>query len=183
MNKYKIVALFGKSAAGKDTIQRWIVSHIPGTKEIVSCTTRPQRDYEYNGVDYYFLSVEEFTRKVLDGSMLEATDFKDNFYGTPIEALSAEKLNVGVFDPAGIECLISDSRIEVFPIYISALDKTRLLRSLNRESDPDCAEICSRYFTDEEKFENINFEYKIFNNEDNTNLEDLKIFINEIFNQ
>ena len=42
MNKIIVVALFGQSAAGKDTIQNWIVSNIPNTNKIISCTTRPK---------------------------------------------------------------------------------------------------------------------------------------------
>ena len=75
--KIKILALFGKSASGKDSIQKWIVSNYPQlTNKIVSCTTRPPRDNEQEGVDYFFLSDEEFAKKVLDGSMLEATSFR-----------------------------------------------------------------------------------------------------------
>ena len=85
MDKYKVIALFGKSGAGKDTIQKWIVSNIPDINGIISCTTRPKRDYEEEGKDYFFLTNEDFAEKVLDGSMLEATEFRDWFYGTPIK--------------------------------------------------------------------------------------------------
>ena len=50
MSKIKVVALFGKSGAGKDTIQRYLIDTYPNdTKSIVSCTTRPKRDYEQDG--------------------------------------------------------------------------------------------------------------------------------------
>ena len=52
--KYKIIALFGKSSAGKDTIQKWLVQHMDNAHEIISCTTRPPRDYENDGIDYHF---------------------------------------------------------------------------------------------------------------------------------
>ena len=55
------------------------------------------------GKDYFFLTVEQFTQKVLDGSMLEATEFNNWFYGTPIEGLDAEMLNVGVFPLTQLE--------------------------------------------------------------------------------
>lgn len=167
MNKIKVIALFGKSASGKDTIQKAIIKYFPTmTHSIISCTTRPKRDYEEEGKDYYFLTTAQFAEKVLDGSMLEATEFNDWFYGAPIEALQEDKVNIGVFNPAGIEALLADTRIEVLPIFIVASDKTRLLRSLNREAAPDCAEICRRYFTDDKDFSDIPYyHYTIVNNE------------------
>ena len=103
--KINIVALFGKAGAGKDTIQRLLIQHLVNTQNIISNTTRPKRDYEKDGIDYHFLSVEDFAKKVLNGEMLEATNFNNWFYGTSIDSLNKDKINVGVFNPAGINCL------------------------------------------------------------------------------
>lgn len=163
-NKIKIIALFGKSASGKDTIQKNICSSVLGTHKIISCTTRPKRDYEKEDVDYHFLTITEFTEKVLNGDMLEATDFNNWFYGTSIDSLNKEKINIGVFNIAGIEALAEDRRLQVIPIYVFANDKVRLLRSLNREQSPDCQEICRRFFTDEEDFQKLDFNFHIIEN-------------------
>lgn len=167
MEKIKILALFGKSASGKDNIQKWIVKNCPKINGIVSCTTRPPRSTEKHGVDYFFLSDEEFAKKVLDGSMLEATSFREWFYGTALDQLDPEKINVGVFNISGIECLITDPRLQVVPVWVHANNKTRLIRSLEREQNPDCAEICRRFFADEEDFKDIDFEYYGWFNEAN----------------
>lgn len=55
------------------------------------------------------------------------------------------------------------------PIYIEVSDKIRLLRQLNRENNPNCAEICRRFFTDEQDFqkEKYDFDYYTFDNEKN----------------
>lgn len=165
MDKIKILALFGESGAGKDTIQRWIVSNIPGTKGIVSCTTRPKRDYEIDGKDYHFISNEKFAEKVLDGTMLEATSFNGWHYGTSLEELSETDINIGVFNIQGIECLLEDPRIHVEPVYILVRDKERLIRILNREEEPNCLEVCRRFQTDYQDFADIPFDYKgILNN-------------------
>ena len=168
MEKIKILALFGKSASGKDTIQKWIVSNFPKiTNKIVSCTTRPPREGEQEGVDYFFLTDEEFATKVIDGSMLEATSFREWFYGTALDQLNPEKINVGVFNITGVECILKDPRLEVQPVWIHASDKTRLLRSLNREENPDCKEICRRFQADEKDFdETDDFDYYGWINED-----------------
>lgn len=166
--KIKILALFGPSGSGKDTLVK-ILTKQDNINEIISCTTRPMREYEQDGVDYHFLTVQEFSQKVLDGTMLEATSFRDWFYGTPLESLDENKINVGVFNIQGIECLLKDPRLDVYPIFIACEDKTRLLRTLNRETSPDCEEICRRFLTDLSDFEEIPFEYKTHYNGININ--------------
>lgn len=163
---YKILALFGKSGAGKDTVQKWLVSNFSNMKGIVSCTTRPKREHEHDGIDYHFIDNIEFTKKVLDGTMLEATSFRDWFYGTPFDELDYNLINVGVFNIHGIECLLEDSRLSVLPVMIDAPDKTRLKRNLSREKNPDCEEICRRFLADEKDFSDIPFDYEIFMNYD-----------------
>ena len=159
MNKIKIVALFGKSGAGKDAIQKRIASS-NHYHSIVSCTTRPAREKEKDGTDYFFLTNDEFAEKVMNNEMLEATSFRGWFYGTSLNSLDQEHINIGVFNIAGIDSLLEDSRLDVLPICISAPDKVRLLRSLNREENPDCAEICRRFQTDEADFRTIDFDYE-----------------------
>ena len=162
MNKYKIIALFGESGAGKDTIQNWLVSNFPEeTHKIVSCTTRPPRDYEENGKDYFFIDTEYFAQKVLDGSMLEATTFNGWGYGTPIECLEEDKINIGVFNIQGIDCLLQDPRLEVNIIYVRLSDKERLIRILKRELNPNCEEVCRRYLADKKDFDDIPFEWDL----------------------
>lgn len=162
-SKYKILALFGKSGSGKDTIKKWL-ANTQNINEIIPCTTRPKRDNEIEGLDYYFISNEEFAQKVLDCLMLEATDFNDWFYGTPLSALQKDKINVGVFNIHGIECLLQDPRLEVLPVYIQCFDKIRLFRCLNRERIVDCHEVCRRFLADEKDFENIEFNYFTYDN-------------------
>lgn len=163
----KIIALFGPSSSGKDTLAKTLSAR-SDVNEIISCTTRPKREYEKEGIDYYFLTDEEFGKKVLNGTMLEATSFRNWFYGTPLESLKENKINIGVFNKQGIECLLSDNRLEVIPIYIACEDKKRLMRSLEREMNPDCEEICRRFLADKQDFEEIDFNYITFYNGSNS---------------
>lgn len=170
MNKYKIVALFGPAGAGKDYIQKHMMETTWGKEhlhEIISYTTRPPREREIDGVNYYFLSNP---KKLIGKDLLEYTIFRNWWYGTPIDSLNINKINIGVFNLQGIKQLINNDyqdRLQCLPIYIKTNDKIRLMRQLNREQDPDCTEICRRFQTDQQDFLNINFPYHIIEN--NTN--------------
>ena len=56
----EIIAIMGEAGSGKDTVMQEVLKRRPDIHEIVSCTTRPPRDYEKEGVNYYFLSPEVF---------------------------------------------------------------------------------------------------------------------------
>lgn len=160
MNKYRVIALCGKSASGKNTLLRKIIKQNPESHEIISCTTRPSREGEIDGEDYFFLSLEEFAHKDVMGEMLEVSKFRDWYYGTPIDALNPNLINVGIFNPAGIYSLFNDDRIDLYVVLIQAPDKVRLIRSLHRETNPDVDEIVRRYLTDKEDFETFSQWYE-----------------------
>ena len=155
MSRKIIVCLIGKSAAGKDTLAL-LLSRRPGWHNVVSCTTRPKREKEIEGQSYYFLTPNEFAQKVIDGDMIEATYFNSWHYGT-LKSSIVDGINVGVWNPEGYDCLKetlkNDPDIILKPYWIRCSDKTRLLRSVNRESDPDIHEIIRRFQADEEDFE------------------------------
>ena len=168
MNKVKVIALFGKAGSGKDTILRALVNKFPDRyNEIVSCTTRPPREGEQEGVNYYFLTVDQFTEKVLNGDMLEATEFNNWHYGTALSSLSTDKINVGVFNPEGIRCLMEDNFVDLTAYYVQVEDKERLIRQLIREVDPDVKEIIRRVSADEKDFEDLeDIDYQVIINQD-----------------
>ena len=173
--KYKIIALMGKAGSGKDTILRKLAHMYPDKlHEIISCTTRPPREGEKNGINYYFLSVENFTERILNGDMIEATMFNNWHYGTMKSALDSEKWNIGVFNPDGIRCLQEEKDIELVVYLIDALDKTRLIRQLEREEYPDIDEIIRRFKVDKEDFSRYELDdihYIIYLNETPEDLE------------
>ena len=178
-SKYKIVALFGEAGSGKDYIVKNIMKTELGKRylnEIISSTTRPPREGEKDGINYNFISYDEFTKK----DFLEYTTFRNWWYGTSIDSLDINKINIGVFNIAGIYQLtnsnINNKRVNCLPIYIKVNPKIRLIRQLQRENNPDCDEIIRRYLTDQKDFFNIPFEYKIIEN----NYDEIKPIINDI---
>lgn len=174
MNKIEIIAICGKAGAGKDTLLHKIMQRMGNSAilhEIVSCTTRPPREGEVDGVNYHFMTNEDFAAKIFNHEMLEATVFNDWCYGTSLQSLDTSKINIGVFNPEGIETLNEDSRINLRVYYIDAPGKDRLIRQLNREQDPNIDEILRRYKTDEEDFANLDFNYiKVQNSDTESNL-------------
>ncbi len=100
MEKIKIVALVGKSGAGKDYYAKKLIKENLNTMHfIVSSTTRPKRDYEIEGVDYHFLSEKEFAA----ARFLETASFNGWHYGTRYEDLDPDRINIGVFNPTGLK--------------------------------------------------------------------------------
>lgn len=167
----------GEAGVGKDTLLNVLLKNNEVLHSIVSSTTRPMREGEINGVTYHFLSNEEFSNQVLNGDILEAVIFNNWCYGTTLSSLRLDKINIGIFSPFGIISLCENKEINVFPYYIKASPKTRLLRQLNRENDPNVEEIIRRYSTDLKDFSDFDFDYCELKNE---NLEDLKYAQNTI---
>lgn len=152
---YKIICLLGKAGSGKDTILKHIIQKNSNFYEIISCTTRPPRETEIDGVNYHFLSEEDFLRQISNNEMIEYTEFRKWYYGTSFNNLDENKINIGVYNISGLKLLLKNKNVQVLPIYIDCSDKERLLRQLNREKNPDVKEIIRRYGTDEKDFEEI----------------------------
>lgn len=148
-----MIILMGKSGAGKDTVMQFNLGLHPCIyHEVISATTRPPRDYEIDGQDYHFISEKEFLQHIFNEEMLEASEFNGWFYGTLISTLHPTKCNLAILSPESATIVYEDPRIDSMVIYIDADDKVRLLRALNREESPDCAEICRRFQADEKDF-------------------------------
>ena len=138
---YKIIAIIGEAGSGKDTLMKKALSAIPELNEIISCTTRPPREGEIDGINYNFISEEEFKQQ----RFLESTSFNGWMYGTPYNALSMSKINIGVFNPSGVRELLKNKNFDVKVYRVRASDKERLLRQLNREKNPNIKEIIRRF--------------------------------------
>lgn len=98
MKKGLLIILSGPSGVGKGTVRRQIMKdHLIDLTYSVSMTTRLPRDKEVDGVDYYFVTREEFQKKIDEGGFLEHAEFVGNYYGTPkdkVEELRNQGKNV-----------------------------------------------------------------------------------------
>lgn len=166
---YNIIALMGKAGAGKDALLKRIIAEEPHIfNEIISTTTRPARENEVQGKNYHFVSEDIFKNYIDDGLMLEWTIFRNWYYGTSLNSLNSGAINIGVFNPTGVRTLMQLPTVKVTPIYVVATDKTRIIRQMERETNPDVKEILRRYEADEKDFKDIEYAFNklvLLNNE------------------
>ena len=83
MKKHILMAVSGPSGVGKGTIVKTLLSRRDDVVESVSCTTREPREGEIHGKHYFFLSHEEFKRRIEENDFLEYDEHFGNYYGTP----------------------------------------------------------------------------------------------------
>ena len=89
----RIVVISGPSGVGKSTICREIVKRT-GALLSVSMTTRPKAPSEADGVDYHFVTKQQFKKMLKNGGLLEHAEVFGNMYGTPAEPV-LKALNEG----------------------------------------------------------------------------------------
>lgn len=78
-----LMVVSGPSGVGKGTLVKTMIKRREDVVESVSCTTRAPREGEVNGREYFFLSKEEFARRIEEGDFLEYDEHFGNYYGTP----------------------------------------------------------------------------------------------------
>lgn len=164
----KIYVLMGKSATGKDTIYKKILSN--GNKklhEVITYTTRPIRENETEGVEYHFTDENFYEKCLEDGKIIEY-----RMYNTVHGPWYYFMVNDGQIDLNNdynyiiIGTLESFSQIRdyygkevVIPIYIEIEDGERLTRALKREkeqNEPKYEELCRRFLADSKDYSEYN---------------------------
>lgn len=83
MKKGLLIVISGPAGSGKGTVNARLLESDEYVYS-VSATTRAPRVGEVDGVNYYYISKEEFERRIADGEMLEYTQYCGNYYGTPL---------------------------------------------------------------------------------------------------
>ena len=90
----KIIIISGSSGVGKGTLIKSLLTSCDDIKLSVSCTTRAPRKGEVDGINYYFLSREDFENSVKNDEFIEWAEFSGNLYGTK-KSFVLESINNG----------------------------------------------------------------------------------------
>ena len=144
MKKGLLIILSGPSGVGKNCVRQEIMkSHRIDLTYSISMTTRKPRDKEVDGVDYYFVSDEEFEKNIKAGNFLEWASFVGHKYGTPkdkVEALRNQGKNVfleiEINGASQVMKSVKDDRVVSFflmPPSLSALENR--IRKRKTESE------------------------------------------------
>jgi guanylate kinase len=82
-----LIVVSAPSGAGKSSLVKAVLGRVPKLRYSVSCTTRPPRSKERDGLDYHFVSDDEFRRMAEGGEFLEWASVHGHLYGTPRRAV------------------------------------------------------------------------------------------------
>ena len=141
IQKGLIFIVSAPAGTGKTTLVEMLISEYPDEiKRSISCTTRPSRGSEQEGVDYFFVSEEEFEKKIKEGAFLEYAKVFKHYYGTLKETVKAFQ-NEGkhvflVIDTQG--ALQLKETLEAVFIFIAPPDIETLRRRLeHRHTDTE----------------------------------------------
>lgn len=189
----KIFYIIGKSSTGKDTIYKSLLDDVSlNLKPIVIYTTRPIREGERHGKEYFFTDEAGLLKMRDAGKVIELRSYNTahgiwNYFTADSEAVNLNRENylmIGVLDSfhAVREYYGWD---KVIPIYIEVEDGVRLQRALDRERQqitPKYKEMCRRFLADtedfaEEKISSERIERRFINDDLEQCIEEIREFI------
>lgn len=157
----KIFYLMGKSASGKDTIYKKMVEQLPDFKTIVIYTTRPIREGERDGVEYFFVDDSAVDKFQEEGKIIELREYNTvhgiwKYFTVDDGQFDSEShlLAIGTLE-SYIKLKTYFGEGKIVPIYVEVDDGLRLERALARErgqKQPKYEEMCRRFLADAEDF-------------------------------
>ena len=166
--KKKLLVISGPSGVGKGTLVKALKARRADVVESISCTTRPPREGETHGKEYFFLTKEEFLRRIAENDFLEYDEHFGNYYGTPksfVKDMLKEKsviLEIDVVGALNAKKAIPESvLIMIAPPSLDEL-KRRLV-GRGTETDEDIENRLSRL--DYEMSQQDKYDYVVINDD------------------
>ncbi|ASM39716.1 guanylate kinase [Campylobacter sp. RM12327] len=138
----QILVISGPSGSGKSTLLERLLKEEDGIYFSISSTTRDIRDGEKNGVNYHYISQDEFKQGIENGDFLEWAKVHKNYYGTSLkpvkEALEQDKIVIFDIDVQGFKIVMSKFADITTSLFITTKDQKELKKRLqNRGTDSD----------------------------------------------
>ncbi len=167
--KTSLIVISGPSGVGKATISQALLKANPEIKLSLSSTTRKARKGEMDGLDYYFISKEQFLEKIKKNQFLEWAMVHGNYYGTPLEAVNSQLISNHVLLEIDIQggCRVKElfgDRCITFFILPPSFDE--LLHRLNKRGSETPSEIERRLETARlELLRQDEYDYTIINDD------------------
>lgn len=159
----KIFYIMGKSSSGKDSVYKRLLELFPmKLKTVVLYTTRPMREYEQNGVEYFFTDERELDDLQNKGKVIECRTYLTVHGPWKYFTVDDNQFSISEYHYLILGTLESYEKMKKYfgndvlvPIYIEVDDGIRLQRALdreNKEKNPRYTELCRRFLADAEDF-------------------------------
>lgn len=146
-----MIVLAGASASGKTEVAKLLAKKY-GIVKIITTTTRDMRVGEVDKRDYFFITKDEFERKIQAGDFVEYTFYNGNLYGSTKDQIADNKCVV--IDPAGLRSYIALNNPTIMTFFLEADEETRRKRMLERGDGEE--KVNSRIAHDRELFKKEN---------------------------
>lgn len=182
MTNGKVIVISGPSGVGKGTVVQELLSNNDDCTLSVSATTRAPREGEVHGVNYFFITKEEFQSRIKNNAMLEYAQYCDNYYGTPRDYVqqSIENgkniiLEIEVQGALNVKSTMPEA-VTVFVMPPSMIELEKRLRGRGTEEEEVIQQRLKTAV--EEMRQSPKYDYIVINHTVNQCVNDIKTIIN-----
>lgn len=164
-----LIIISGTTCAGKGTVIKKLLESHNDIVLSTSYTSRKMREHETDGVEYYFITREQFEEKIANGDFLEYNEYAGNYYGTPRKEV-VEKLDTGKDVILEIEVNGAKAMKEKYPetvlIFIMAPSMEEVLRRIKMRGAENNDQIMARFKTAYNEINQVpNYNYVVVNDD------------------
>ena len=184
MGKGRFIVISGPSGVGKGTICNRLLNELNAWYS-VSTTTREPREGEVDGINYYFVSKEEFEKRIKEDEFLEYNVYNGNYYGTS-KKIVLEKMDAGINVFSEIDVNGAHNIKRIFPdtllIYIAPPSMEALRERLMKRGTESAEKIEARLEIAKKEMQEIEFyDYVVINDDLEKAIQEVKdIIVNKI---
>jgi guanylate kinase len=172
-----MLVIVGASGTGKSAIRNYLISKYQMDK-VVSCTSRPMREGEVDGQDYFFLQKEEFEDRIQKDWFVEYTLYNDNYYGIPKHQIKDN--SIAIVEPDGVVALKKQEDLNLTIIYLQSLTSVRKERMRKRGDTEE--QIVQRIELDDLRFKSVKEDTNCIVDNDGNSIEEIADFVFNLYN-